>query len=119
MATTTKLGRVGLVLKGEYSASTQYEHLDVVTHNGSAYAAKQATKGNAPPNATYWQALADASGAAAAATAANNAATSANAAAAAANQAAQGIDAKINTRLGGLSFAANAEDGGLDIIYTY
>lgn len=119
MATTTKLGRVGLVLKGAYSAATQYEKLDVVTHNGSAYAAKRATKGNTPPNATYWQPLADASGAAAAAASANAAASSANTAATSANNAAQGIEAKINTRLGGLSFAVNADDGGLDIIYNY
>lgn len=71
-----------------------------------------------------WETLSPAASAAteAANTAAANAnskATAANAAAAAANQAAQGIDAKINTRLGGLSFAANVEDGGLDIIYTY
>lgn len=118
MATITQLGRVGLVLKGEYSAATQYDHLDVVTHEGSAYVATQSTKGNAPPNATYWQALADASGAAAAATSANAAASTANTAAAAATEAAQTIDDKINARLGRLSFAV-AEDGGLDIVYTY
>lgn len=119
MAITTKLGRVGLVLKGAYSTSARYEKLDVVTYNGSSYAAKQATQGNDPPDDAYWQIMADASGAAAAATEARGAAKSANEAAGEAREATQGIDAKINTRLGGLSFAVNNDDGGLDIIYTY
>lgn len=117
MPTTTRLGRVGMVLRGAYSAATQYSKLDVVTYEGSAYAATQSTKGNAPTNTTYWQMLADATGARAAATAANSAASAANTAAGTANAAAAGIDAKINARLGGLSFAVG-EDGGLDITYT-
>ena len=52
---TVNLGRVGLVLKGEYDASTKYEKLDVVTYQGSSYIAKQTTTGNAPTNESFWQ----------------------------------------------------------------
>lgn len=52
---TVNLGRVGLVLRGEYDASTKYEKLDVVTYQGSSYIAKQATTGNAPTNESFWQ----------------------------------------------------------------
>ena len=41
-------GRIGFVLKGNYDNTTQYERLDVVTHNNVLYAAKRDTIGNAP-----------------------------------------------------------------------
>ena len=52
---TVNLGRVGMVLRGEYNAVTQYRKLDVVTFEGSAYAAKRDTKGDLPTNKVYWQ----------------------------------------------------------------
>lgn len=48
-------GRVLIIPKGEYSATTQYYMLDLVEYNGCGYVAKQATKGNLPTNTTYWQ----------------------------------------------------------------
>lgn len=42
------LGRVSLVPKGEYSASTQYERLDVVRYNGAAYLVLKDVKGVTP-----------------------------------------------------------------------
>ena len=48
-------GRVLIIPKGEYNASTQYSMLDLVEYNGCGYVAKQATKGNLPTNDTYWQ----------------------------------------------------------------
>ena len=59
MSTTTNLGRVGLVLRGTYDAATTYSRMDVVTYQGSAYAATQATTGHAPTDAAYWQPMAD------------------------------------------------------------
>lgn len=54
---TYNLGRVGLNLRGEYAGGTNYEKLDVVTREGSSYAAKQATVNIAPPNENYWMLL--------------------------------------------------------------
>ena len=53
MATYT-VGRVGIVAKGDYSASTSYSALDMVNYQDSSYIAKQATVGIIPTNATYW-----------------------------------------------------------------
>lgn len=85
MATTTNLGRVGLVLKGDYNAQTAYVKLDVVSYQGSAYAAKGPTTGHVPTDKTYWQPLTDIS---AALTACSDAASAATAAAGQANEAA-------------------------------
>lgn len=52
------LGKVLPVAKGEYSSSTQYEILDIVTYNGSSYIAKTSVRGQVPTNTTYWQLLA-------------------------------------------------------------
>ena len=49
------LGRVGLVIKGEYNNTTQYKKLDVVFFNGRTYVAKQDAKGQEPTNTVYWQ----------------------------------------------------------------
>ena len=60
MATITQdLGKVAYLSKGTYNSATQYEKNDVVTYQGSSYVSLQATKGNVPTNATYWQLLAE------------------------------------------------------------
>lgn len=52
----TDLGKVGIVLKGDWSNSETYEVLDSVSYNGGLYIAKQAVPaGTAPTNTTYWQ----------------------------------------------------------------
>lgn len=50
------LGRVGLVPKGDWSSSTSYVKLDLVSHDGNAWAAKNANT-NSEPNTTNpdWQ----------------------------------------------------------------
>ena len=59
MATITQdLGKVAYLSKGAYNSATQYEKNDVVTYQGSSYVSLQATKGNVPTNATYWQLIA-------------------------------------------------------------
>ena len=52
-------GRVLLMGKGTYSASTAYSPMDWVTYQGSSYVCKQASTGNLPTNTTYWQLLAE------------------------------------------------------------
>ena len=58
---STILGRVGLVLKGEWAETTAYKALDVVSHNGYAWAAKIDSTGVEPSttNSTEWQPLAE------------------------------------------------------------
>ena len=52
----TLIGKVGMVMKGDWSSSATYEVLDAVTYNGSLYIAKQAVPVNTlPTNTTYWQ----------------------------------------------------------------
>lgn len=51
------LGKVGILLKGEYNSSITYQKLDVVTYNGESYSAKIETQGNLPTNTDYWQKL--------------------------------------------------------------
>lgn len=51
------LGRVGLVLKGDWSSTTQYEKLDVIAYDGNSWVAKRSNK-NVTPNTTNsddWQ----------------------------------------------------------------
>ena len=51
----TDLGRVGILVKGDYNSASTYEVLDCVTYNGSLYLAKQSVPaGTAPTNTTYW-----------------------------------------------------------------
>lgn len=57
MPNVTNLGRVGMVLRGEYSPSTSYERLDVVYYQKGAYCARTAVSGVAPTNSTYWQTI--------------------------------------------------------------
>ena len=52
-------GRIGFLLKGDYSADATYDFLDVVYSGGASYVAKKETKGNPPSeNSEYWQILA-------------------------------------------------------------
>lgn len=58
---TVNLGRVGLVLKGDWDSATAYVPLDVVSHNGSSWAAK-ANSTNVEPTTEHsdsWQLLAN------------------------------------------------------------
>ena len=50
------LGKVGIVMKGDYNSANVYEVLDAVSYNGGLYIAKQDTPaGTTPTNTTYWQ----------------------------------------------------------------
>ena len=61
---TINLGNLTFTHKGDYASGTAYVKNDVVYYatNGNAYIAKQATTGNAPTNATYWNQFAQGSG---------------------------------------------------------
>lgn len=49
------LGRVGIVAKGNYSATTSYVALDMVSYQDGLYVARSAVPtGTAPTNTTYW-----------------------------------------------------------------
>lgn len=52
------LGTVAIVPKGEYNPETYYEYLNVVTYQGSSYAAKGPVHDILPTDTTYWQLLA-------------------------------------------------------------
>lgn len=58
MATTINAGRVAMVPKGEWDATTAYTRLDVVLYQGSAWVCIQDGTGQTPDTATnYWQLL--------------------------------------------------------------
>lgn len=61
---TVNIGNLTFTHKGDYASGTAYVKNDVVYYstNGNAYIAKQATQGNAPTNATYWNQFAQGSG---------------------------------------------------------
>jgi hypothetical protein len=61
---TINIGNLTFTHKGDYASGTAYVKNDVVYYstNGNAYIAKQATQGNAPTNATYWNQFAAGSG---------------------------------------------------------
>ena len=61
---TINIGNLAFTHKGDYDGSTAYAKNDVVYYstNGNAYIAKQATTGNVPTNATYWNQFAQGSG---------------------------------------------------------
>jgi hypothetical protein len=61
---TINIGNLTFTHKGDYASGTAYVKNDVVYYstNGNAYIAKQATQGNAPTNATYWNQFAQGSG---------------------------------------------------------
>ena len=50
----TKLGKVAITPKGEWSATVAYEALDLVSYNGSSWLAKQASTGVTPAAGDYW-----------------------------------------------------------------
>ena len=54
---TQNLGRVGLVLRGTWSSSTDYAALDVVSHDGNSWAARRGSTNVEPTtgNSSYWQ----------------------------------------------------------------
>lgn len=58
MATKQVLGKVLIVMRGEYDNEETYERLDVVTYNGSSYIAKKETIGNLPTDNSFWSILA-------------------------------------------------------------
>ena len=52
----TDLGKVGMVMKGDYNSASTYEALDVVSYGNSLYVAKRSVPaGTVPTNTTYWQ----------------------------------------------------------------
>lgn len=55
----TILGRVSVVPKGEYNASTQYERLDLVRYNGAGYMALRTITGVEPVDGSDWMLLVD------------------------------------------------------------
>lgn len=50
----TSVGKILILPKGNYDASTQYEQLDLVRYNGKTWLCKQSSKGNIPAEGTYW-----------------------------------------------------------------
>lgn len=58
-----KAGRIGFVIRDDYSATETYDFLDVVYYNGASYVAKKLTTGNTPQyNDEYWHILVDVNG---------------------------------------------------------
>ena len=53
-----ELGRIGLNLRGSYSAGTTYQRLDAVTYNGSSYVALDSCTGILPTDPGKWMVLA-------------------------------------------------------------
>lgn len=56
---TVDLGKIKFKWRGAYNASTAYVVDDVVESNGSSYVCILASTGNTPPNATYWELMAE------------------------------------------------------------
>jgi len=57
---TIDLGKIKIVWKGTYSGGTAYVIDEAVVHSGTSYICIANTTGNAPPNGTYWNVLAQA-----------------------------------------------------------
>ena len=57
MANEVSYGRIGFVVRGQYSPNIQYERLDVVSYAGNAYVAKVAVTAEAPDTGTNWMLL--------------------------------------------------------------
>lgn len=52
----TDIGKVGIVMKGDWSSSATYEVLDAVSYENGLYIAKYSVPaGTEPTNTTYWQ----------------------------------------------------------------
>ena len=59
MVTTTSLGKVAFMPKGNWSSTSTYSYLEVVTNNGNSYVAKQNVPSGVELNDdTYWQLIA-------------------------------------------------------------
>lgn len=101
----------------EWSSSTAYSVGDKVAHEGSSYYCIQAHTNQEPPNATYWMVIGAKGEPGDVSTAQMNQAIE-DALGPVASQLADIANLIVN-RLGGLSFAVNSNDNGLDIIYTY
>ena len=58
---SVNLGKVGLLLRGDWDSDIDYAALDVVSHDGYSYAARVANKNVEPSaeTAAYWQPLAE------------------------------------------------------------
>jgi len=57
---TIDLGKIKIVWRGTYSGGTAYTPDDAVVSSGTSYICIANTTGNAPPNGTYWNVLAQA-----------------------------------------------------------
>lgn len=57
MSSTSDLGKVSIVPKGEYSSIVQYERLDIVGSNGSAFIALKNSIGHPVSDPIYWYEL--------------------------------------------------------------
>tara|TARA_R100000734_G_C3305211_1_gene95734 strand:- start:164 stop:916 length:753 start_codon:yes stop_codon:yes gene_type:complete len=55
---TIDLGKIKIVWRGTYAGGTAYTPDDAVVLNGTSYICIANTTGNSPPNATYWNVLA-------------------------------------------------------------
>tara|TARA_R100000654_G_scaffold12166_1_gene26426 strand:+ start:1642 stop:2442 length:801 start_codon:yes stop_codon:yes gene_type:complete len=55
---TIDLGKIKMVWRGAYNNATAYTIDDAVSLSGTSYICIAATTGNTPPNATYWNVLA-------------------------------------------------------------
>ncbi|MCM1215476.1 MAG: hypothetical protein NC548_13265 [Lachnospiraceae bacterium] len=58
MSNSINLGKVALTPKGEWSSGTNYERLDVVSHNGSSYVCLRECSNVTPVEGEYWSLLA-------------------------------------------------------------
>jgi hypothetical protein len=56
---TIDLGRIKFKWQGAYNGATAYVVDDVVESGGASYVCIAATTGNTPPNATYWELMAN------------------------------------------------------------
>ena len=61
MSGTYNLGRIGLKVCGAYSATEEYNYLDIVRYNGASYIAKESVTGILPTDSSYWELLAGSS----------------------------------------------------------
>ena len=57
---TVNLGSIKFKWKGTYAGGTAYTIDDVVSYNGSSYICIQASTGNLPTNATYFEQMSQA-----------------------------------------------------------
>ena len=53
------LGRIGMVPRGPYQATTEYQRLDVVVYENAEYVALQTTTGHLPTDPAYFLKMLD------------------------------------------------------------